>query len=217
MTIRIMIVDDHPIVLEGLCRLVEGEPEFTIAGNSRRGSEALKLVSQLQPDVLVLDLMMPGMGGLETARHVKELSPNTRIVFLSMHKTDSFVLQALRMGASGYVLKDSDPTEIFHAIRVVAQGKRYLSREIQETLIDSMVDAAGPLPGQREATLTPREWEVLRLIAKGLKNREIATMLSISRRTVEQHRYHIMAKLDLHSQAELLRYVYERGIEPTEG
>ena len=210
----IVLADDHHVVRQGLRALLEAEPGFSVVAEAADGLEAVNLVERLKPNVLVLDLMMPGLGGLEVAWEVRRRSPQTCVVVLSMHANEAYVLEALRNGAAGYVLKDSSAADLAHAVREAVAGRRYLSPPLSERAIEVYIQKAqGTLLDVYE-TLTSREREVLHLVVEGHSNVEIAARLSIARRTVEVHRARVMHKLGLHSQAELIRYALRRGILP---
>ena len=210
----IVLADDHHVVRQGLRALLEAEPGFSVVAEAADGLEAVNLVERLKPNVLVLDLMMPRLGGLEVAWEVRRRSPRTCVVVLSMHANEAYVLEALRNGAAGYVLKDSTAADLAHAVREAVAGRRYLSPPLSERAIEVYIQKAqGTLLDVYE-TLTSREREVLHLVVEGHSNVEIATRLSIARRTVETHRARVMRKLGLHSQAELIRYALRRGILP---
>jgi two-component system, NarL family, response regulator NreC len=216
MATTIVLADDHPLVRQGLRTLLEAEPAFRIVGEAGNGLEAARLAEDLRPDILVLDLMMPGLTGLEVARQITKRSPQTRIVVLSMYANEAYVMEALRNGAVGYVLKESNLTELVQAIREVAKGRRYLSPPLSERAIEEYVHKAKGAPLDRYETLTTREREVLHLVAEGHSNSEIGKRLFISPRTVEVHRANLMRKLDLHSHTDLIRYALKRGIIPPE-
>lgn len=213
----LVLVDDHPIVRQGLRALLEAEPGFRIIGEAGDGIEAAKLVERLQPDVLVLDLMIPGLNGLEVTRQVRQRSPLTQIVILSMHANEAYVLEALRNGATGYVLKGAAAAELIQAIREVSAGRRYLSPPLSERAIEAYVQKANTAPLDLYETLTTREREILQLTTEGFSATEIADRLSISSRTVETHRANLMRKLRLRTQTDLIRYALRRGILPMEG
>jgi two-component system, NarL family, response regulator NreC len=211
----IVLADDHQVVRLGMRTLLEAEEDFSVIGEAAGGLEADRLVEQLKPDILIVDLMMPGINGLEVTRHVAQRVPGTRIIMLSMHANESYVLEALRHGASAYVLKESSANDIVHAVREVLDGRRYLSPPLSERAIEIYVQQA------REETaldpyekLTNREREVLYLSAQGHYATEIAEQLSISPRTAEVHRANLMRKLGLHSKTDLIRYALSRGIIP---
>ncbi|MFZ1474509.1 MAG: response regulator transcription factor [Anaerolineae bacterium] len=207
-----MLADDHPIVRQGLRALLEAETDFQLVGEAGDGLEAVGLVERVKPDVLVLDLMMPGLAGFEVARQTRQRSPQTRIVILSMHADEGYVLEALTAGASAYVLKKSTTADLVKAIRDAIAGRRFLSPPLSEHLIDAYVEKTKSAPLDSYNTLTPREREVLQLAAEGHTNAKIATRLSISPRTVEMHRASVMRKLGLQNQVELVRYALQRGI-----
>jgi len=215
---RILLADDHRVVREGFRALLQSEPDFEIVGETGDGLEAVRLVEQQKPHVLVVDLMMPGLNGLEVARQVTQRSPRTRIVVLSMHANEAYVLEALKNGASAYVLKDASAAELVRAVREALAGRRYLSPPLSEPAIDSYIERAKSSDSlDLYDTLTNREREVLQLAAEGHTNGEIGSRLFISPRTVETHRANVMRKLGLRSQTELVRYALQRGILPLEG
>jgi two-component system, NarL family, response regulator NreC len=209
---RIVLADDHPIVRQGLRSLLEKEPGFSVVGEASDGLEVADLVEKTRADVLVLDLLMPGLGGLDVAREVARRSPKTRIVVLSMHSSEAFVLRALRNGASAYVLKDASTTELVGAVRQVLAGRRYLSSRLSERAIEAYVNRADGGAVDIYETLTPREREVLHLAAEGLSNPAIGERLGISPRTAEVHRAHVMEKLGLPNRTELIAYALRRGL-----
>jgi two-component system, NarL family, response regulator NreC len=216
--IRILLADDHRIVREGFRALLEAEPDFQIVAETGDGLDAVRLVEQHKPQVLVLDLMMPGLNGLEVARQVSQRAPRTRIVVLSMHANEAYVLEALKNGASAYVLKDASAAELVRGVREANAGRRYLSPPLSEPAIDSYIQRARTSDSlDLYDTLTNREREVLQLAAEGHTNVEIANRLFISPRTVETHRSNAMHKLGLRSQTELVRFALQRGILPLEG
>jgi two-component system response regulator NreC len=212
MAVTVLLADDHPIVRQGLRHLLEMQPDFKVVGEASDGLEASQLAERYHPDVLVVDMMMPGLNGLEVTHQVRQRSPATRIIVLSMHNNDAYVLQALKRGASGYVLKDSGPAEVVQAVKQVMLGQRYLSASLAENLIELLLKQTGNLPKDPYEELTNREREVFQLTAEGWNNSEIAERLCISPRTVEVHRANLMEKLKLHSQMDLLRYAIRRGL-----
>ena len=212
----IVLADDHHVVRQGLRSLLEAEPDFSIVGEAGDGLEAAQLVERLQPDVLVLDLMMPGLNGLEVTRQVSQRSPQTHVVILSMHPNEAYVLEALRAGAAAYVIKESTSAELVRAVREAVAGRRYLSPPLSERAIKAYMQKAESAALDPYETLTAREREVLHLAAEGHNNAEIADRLFISRRTVETHRANLMRKLGLRSQTDLIRYALQRGILPME-
>jgi two-component system response regulator NreC len=212
----IVLADDHHIVRQGLRALLEAEPDFAVAGEAADGLAVADLVERLKPDVLVLDLMMPGLNGLDVVRQVKRRSPQTRVIILSMHANEAYVLEALRNGVAGYVLKDSTASDLAQAVREAAAGRRYLSPPLSERAIEAYAHKADAAPLDLYETLSGREREVLHLAAEGCNNTEIAARLCISARTVETHRANAMRKLGLRNQTDLIRYALRRGILPME-
>jgi DNA-binding NarL/FixJ family response regulator len=217
MSIAIVLADDHPVVRQGLRGSLEAEPDFAIVAEAADGLETVRLVERLQPDVLVLDLMMPGLSGLDVLPIVRQRSPQTRIVVFSMYANEDFVLQALKNGASAYVLKGSDPAQVAEAVRRAAAGRRYFSPAISERAFEAYQEKAESSPPDPHDLLTPRERQALQLAAEGHSSAEIAGRLSISPRTAEMHRGNAMRKLGLKTQAELIRYAIRRGMIPGEG
>ncbi|HEV3163169.1 MAG TPA: response regulator transcription factor [Isosphaeraceae bacterium] len=213
----ILLADDHHVVRQGLRALLEAEPGFSIAGEAADGLQAADLVERLKPDVLVVDLMMPGLNGLEVTRQVSKRSPQTRVILLSMHANEGYVLEALRHGATAYVLKDCTAAELVRAVHEVICGRRYLSPPLSERAIESYLLKAEETPLDIYNTLTGREREVLQLAAEGHSNAEISARLFISPRTVEIHRANLMRKLGLRNQTDLIRFALRRGIVPLEG
>lgn len=209
MTIKLVLADDHHVVREGFKMVLESQDDFLVIGEASDGLEAKRLVEQLKPDVLVVDLMMPGINGLEVVRQVNKL---TRVVVLSMHNDEAYVVEALRNGALGYVLKDSTKFELITAIRKAAENQHYLSEPFAKKAIEMYTKMASVEDSDPYSTLTTREREVLQLVAQGLSNNEVGLKLSISPRTVEVHRANVMRKLDLKSQADLIRFALKRGL-----
>jgi DNA-binding NarL/FixJ family response regulator len=210
----IVLADDHPIVRKGLCTLLETEMEFQILGEAGDGLDAVQLVERLQPDVLIVDVLMPGLSGLEVIRHISYCALQTRLIVLSMYANEVYVLEALRNGARGYVLEDSSITDLVQAVRAVVAGRRYLSAPLSERAIAACVHKAQTLASSPYESLTSREREVLHLAAAGSTSAQIAARLFLSSRTVETHRANMMRKLVLRTQADLIRYAIERGILP---
>jgi two-component system response regulator NreC len=214
MAISIVLADDHFVVRQGLRRLLEAATGFQIVGEAENGIQALELVEQLHPDVLVADLKMPGMSGIEIARQVRRHSSRTRVVILSMYGETSYVVEALRAGVKAYILKDSSGDEVLQGIRAAAANQRYLATPLSERAIEAYSQTTEYTALEPHETLTPREREVLYLLSEGCKNAEIAKRLCVSRRTVEGHRLNLMRKLGLHSQAEIVRYALQHEILP---
>ncbi len=212
MSVSIVVVDDHDIVRTGLRTILETDEELLVIGEANDGLSAIRTVQKLKPDILMLDLMMPRLNGLDVARNVQTVSPGTRVIVLSMHSNEAYVLDALKIGIAGYVLKDSSTDEILKAIHSVIEGNRYLSPPISETIIESYVQRIRESSLDSYETLTDRERDVFTLAAEGHGNPEIAHLLSISSRTVETHRSNIMRKLGLKTQTDLIRYALRRGV-----
>ena len=212
METAIVLADDHKVVRQGLRAALECEPGFRVVGEAGNGLDAARLVEQLRPNVLVLDLMMPGLNGLEVIRQVRRRSRQTQVVILSMHRDESYVLEALRNGALGFVLKDSSVEELVEAIREAAVNRRYLSPPLSDSAVDAYLQQAGATTTDPYNSLSSREREVLQLAAEGHTNAAIGKRLFISPRTVEIHRANMMAKLDLRSHTDLIRYALKRGI-----
>ena len=216
MSISIVLADDHVVVRQGLRTILAAEPDLRVIAETSDGLETVQTVERLRPDVLVLDLVMPNVHGLEVLRQVSERSPKTKVVVLSMHADEAYVLQAIKNGALGYVIKSSDADELTTAIREAAEGNRYLGRPLSETAIDTYMAKVESEELDPYDTLSIREREVLHLVAGGNTNSRIASRLSISRRTVEVYRANIMRKLRLNSQAELIRYAIRLESPDTE-
>ncbi len=215
--IRIVLVDDHEVVRRGLVNRLKLEPDFEIIGETDDGLEAVRMVENLKPDVLVLDLMIKGINGIEVTRQIGKVYPRTKVVILSFYDNKSYVLDAMRAGAKAYVLKGSKLEELVYAIRDAMSGYRYLSSPLPEMAIDALVEKGGAPAADPYESLTTREREVLNLAAQGFSNAEIANRLYISRRTVEAHRSNIIRKLGLHApQVNLVQYAMQRGIVQTE-
>ena len=216
----IVLADDHPIVRQGMRGLLESEPGFVVVGEAGDGREAVELVERLQPDIAILDLMMPELNGLEVARRALRLSPRTRVVILSMYSDEPHVLEALRAGAMAYVLKGTSTETLIFALREAMAGRRYLSPPLSDRAVEVYLAQIGTAarPTDRYELLTAREREVLELVARGASYAEIADKLTISPRTAETHRTNLMRKLDLKTSADITLYAVQRGlIDPEQG
>jgi len=211
--ITVLLADDHTVVRQGLRALIDSQEDFHVVGEASNGQEALEMIRQLKPQVSVLDLMMPGMNGLEVTRQVWRM---TQVLILSMHANEAYVIEALRKGASGYVLKDATATELIQAIRVVVSGQRYLGSPFSDRAIAAYIERVKTGSLDPYDTLTTREREILQLVAEGHNSTVIAERLSISPRTVEAHRASLNRKLDLHSHADLIRLAVKKGLLPLE-
>jgi DNA-binding NarL/FixJ family response regulator len=214
--ISVVLADDHPVVRRGLRVLLEAEPDIRVAGEAGDGLETLKAVETLQPHILILDLMMPGVGGLEVTRQVAQRSPTTRVIVLSMYASEAYVLEALRNGAKGYVVKDALAGELVRAVREVVAGHRYLGSPLSERAITAYLERTKSIGEDPLAELTTRERETLHLAAEGRSCVEIAACLGISPRTAETHRAHLMQKLGFRNQTEVVRFAIRHGILPPE-
>jgi DNA-binding NarL/FixJ family response regulator len=211
--ITIVLAEDHVIVREGVRVLLDSEPEFQVVGEASDGLEAVRVVERLRPQILVLDMTMPSLNGLEVVRQISHRVPDTRCLYLSIHADEGYVVQGLRAGARGYVLKSAHASELVEAIRRVAAGERYLSPSLSNRAIEVYAQAQhlASSPDPFEA-LTSREREVLQLAAEGHNNPKIGARLHISPRTVEIHRANLMRKLRLGNQTDLIRYAFRRGL-----
>jgi two-component system, NarL family, response regulator NreC len=206
--IKILLVDDHALVRHGFRMILAAQPDMEIAGEAGNGNDAVELAQKLKPDVVVMDVAMPELNGIEATRRLIELSPRTRVLALSMHKDAVYVREILRAGARGYLLKDSADADLLAAVRAVAKGEGYLSPGVSDAVLsDYRRHVTDPLD-----LLTSREREVLQLIAEGKTNKEIATSLTLSVYTVEAHRGRVMEKLNLHSTGELVRFAVRSGL-----
>ena len=206
--IRVLLADDHAMVRKGFRLILEGQPDMEIAGEAGNGREAVELAERLHPDVVVMDVAMPELNGIEAPRRLASSSPHTRVLALSMHKDSVYVREILRAGARGYLLKDSIDTDLISAVRAVAKGDGYISPGVSDAVLsDYRRHVSDPLD-----LLTSREREVLQMIAESKTNKEIAASLNLSIYTVEAHRGKIMEKLNLHSTGELVRFAVRHGL-----
>ena len=206
--IRILLADDHAVVRQGFKMILAAQPDMEIVGEAGNGREALDLAGQLQPDVIVMDVAMPELNGIEATRRVADLSPRSRVLALSMHKDSVYVREILRAGARGYLLKDSIASDLLAAVRAIARGEGYLSPGVSDAVLnDYRRHVTDPID-----LLTSREREVLQMIAEGKTNKDIATVLNLSVYTVDAHRGHIMEKLNLHSVTDLVRFAVRCGL-----
>lgn len=210
--IRVLLADDHRIVRQGLKALLDRESDIHVIAEASDGLQAVELAVEVKPDVLVVDLMMPALHGSEVVRRVSQAVPHTRVVVLSMHADESYVIEALRSGAAGYVLKDAGAAELIEATRAVAVGARYFSPALKVEKIEAYLRQLDTGELDPYQTLTSREREVLQLVAEGSTNNEIAGRLTISPRTVESHRASVMQKLGLSSTSEVVVFAAKRGL-----
>lgn len=213
-TVSIVLADDHPVVRDGLRRILEANHFGSIVAEASAGDEALALVETHKPDVAIVDLVMGGMNGLELTRMIRKNVPDTLVIILSMHAEENYVQEALKNGASGYVVKDSSAIEIVLAVQTVLEGRVYLSPRVSQRAINAYVDQSKNAVFDSLETLTQREREVMALSVQGLSSRAIGEKLSISPRTVETHRENLMRKLGLSTLPSLISYALKRGILP---
>jgi two-component system, NarL family, response regulator NreC len=205
--VKILLADDHTIVRQGLKLILAAHADVEVVGEAANGREAVELAAQLRPDIVLMDVQMPELNGIEATKKMVAANPRIRILVLSMHKEAVYVREILKAGARGYILKDAIDTELLNAIRSVAKGDGYISPAVAGALSDKTKDGNNPVD-----SLSPREREVLLLIAEGKTNKEIATQLNLSVYTVDSHRGKIMEKLNLHSAGELVRFAMKNGL-----
>jgi len=211
--IRIFLAEDHTIVRKGIRTLLESEENIEVVGEAADGREVLKKIEGLNPDVVLMDISMPQLNGLEATRQLKKAMPDVKVLVLTVHLNEEYIYHAIRAGASGYLFKHVDVTELITAVNAVYRGESYLSPSVSRKVIDEYIRKAEENMGEDSLDyLTSREREVLQLIAEGHTNKEIGDLLSISVKTVEAHRANLMGKLDLHSTAELTRYAIRKGV-----
>ncbi|MBS1853733.1 MAG: response regulator transcription factor [Acidobacteria bacterium] len=212
-SIRILLADDHTVVRDGLRALLEHEPDMTVVGEAADGRESVQLAETETPDVVLMDLAMPNLNGMEATRRIIAANPKIGVVILSMHQDESYVLGSLKAGAKGYLLKDSMRSEVVQAIRTVVEGRSFLTRKVARLLQEDYISRLQQRGLEdRYDLLSDREREILQLIAEGRANKEVANMLNISLTTVETHRGHILQKLEIHSVPELILYAVRKGI-----
>lgn len=211
--IRILLADDHILIRSGLRLLVEQQPGLTVVGEANDGREAVSLAKSLKPDVVVMDIGMPSLNGIEAALQITQANPEISVVMLSMHSDESYILRALKAGAKGYLLKDSAESDLIKAVHAVAGGKSFFSPAVSKVLLDDYVRKL-KRTGAEDAydLLTPREREILQLVAEGKSNKDIANLLNLSVYTVETHRSNLMEKLNLRGIPELILFAVRRGI-----
>ena len=217
LVITVFLADDHAVVRDGLRVLLEAHPDISVIGDAVNGRETVRLVTQLRPDVVVMDIAMPDLNGIEATRQIYEVCPSAQVIILSMHSTTEHVFRALQAGARGYLLKESAGIEVVNAVRAVHAGHRYLSQNISDWLVDDYVrqrqatEGKGPL-----ALLSPREREVMQLVVEGKSSAEIAGILSLSLKTVETYRSRLMHKLGISDLPSLVKFAVQHGLTPLE-
>lgn len=211
--LRILLTDDHTLFRQGLKSLLEAEYDMQVVGEARDGQEAVDRALALKPDLVIMDIGMPGLSSFEAVRQIRRVHPETRVLFLTMYDDEDYLAQCLEAGASGYVLKDTPAEQLIAAVREIRRGGKYLSPVILSRLVE---DLRSRKPTERFkpriSTLTPREREVLKFLAEGLSVKEIAVLLKLSTKTVEAHKFNLMRKLDLHNKAQLVQYAIKRKI-----
>jgi len=211
--IRILLADDHTVVRDGLRALLEKQPDMSVVAEAGDGRESIRLAEEQSPDVVIMDIGMPNLNGIEATRRILAANPRTAVVMLSMHQDESYVLRSLKAGAKAYLLKDSLRSEVIDAIRAVMQGRSFLTRKVSRMLQeDYMRQLENRGLDDSYDLLTDREREILQMVAEGKSNKEVAALLNISQTTVETHRAHILQKLGLHSVPELILYAVRKGI-----
>jgi DNA-binding NarL/FixJ family response regulator len=211
--LRILLGDDHTLVRHGLRKILEERPDWEISGEASDGRDAVRQTLAVQPNVAILDIGMPLMNGIEATRQILRRLPGTHILILSMHANEAYIIQALKAGAKGYLLKDSADNELIRAVESVAAGKSFFSPAVAKVMLDDYVrHLADKGIADRFDSLSEREREVFQLVAEGHSNKEVADLLSVSPATVETHRAHILQKLDVHNTAELVLYAVRRGV-----
>ncbi len=211
--IRILLADDHNVIRKGLRLLLESQPEFKVVGEAADGLQTVEMAESLSPSVVVLDIAMPNLNGIEAARQITQRVPRSAIVILSMHSDESYVLRALKAGARAYLLKDSAETDLINAIRAVSEGKAFFSPAVSKMLVeDYMRQMQEREVDDSYELLTARERQILQLLAEGKSNKDVANMLKLSLYTVETHRSNILEKLNLHSVPELILYAVRKGV-----
>lgn len=211
MPIRCLVVDDHTLFRAGVRRLLEGEEDFLVVGEANHAGQALDKVRELRPDIVLMDIGMPGMSSFEAARSMKEHAPGTRLIFLTMYEDQEYLNRGLNAGADAYLLKDIPPYELVRVVREVLRGEKYLSPELLARLEDGR-RAQGRGGVKQGLALTPRERQIMRMIAEGLSVRQTAGRLGLSAKTVEAHKFNLMRKLDLHNRAQLVTYAIQNKI-----
>ncbi|HEY3252124.1 MAG TPA: response regulator transcription factor [Ignavibacteria bacterium] len=212
---KILIVDDHEVVRDGLRNILLSLDNISIAGEAGNGEDAIKMYNTVKPDLVIMDISMPGMNGIEATRIIKEKDPEAKILILTMHDNQEYLNQIIRSGAKGFILKNTDKEELLEAVRTVASGENFFSKDISKLIIDNYIRSAKETEkndGFKEVPLTKREIEILKLIASGYSNQEIANILYISYNTVDTHRKNIMHKLSIKNTAGLVRYAIEKGL-----
>ena len=210
--IRILLADDHTILRDGIRALLEDQQDIEVIGEAEDGQSAVKLAAQLDPDIVIMDIAMPLLNGLEATRHIRRDSPQVKVLILTMHENEEYIRQVLAAGAFGYVLKDAAARDLLGAIRAVYNGEAVLSPAVTRLVIEDYLRWGDIQPMDASNELTSREREVLQLIAEGYTNKEIAEILCLSIKTIQSHRTNLMSKLDLHDRGDLIKYAIQKKI-----
>ncbi|MCI0708056.1 MAG: response regulator transcription factor [Ignavibacteriae bacterium] len=213
--IKILIADDHSLIRTGISTLLQSYEDFVVVGEATNGEEAVEMTRKVQPDVVIIDLSMPKMNGIEATKLIRERYPETRVLVLTMHENEEYIYQIFRSGAGGYVLKNSSREELYEAVRAVAKGEKFFSTRVSEIMVEGFIkrgETQQPEVSSSDSPLTKREKEILALVAEGMTNQQIADKLFISPRTVDTHRTNIMQKLGIHDVVLLARYAVEHGL-----
>jgi len=210
--IKILLADDHTILRQGVRALLEAEPDIEVIEEAENGRDAVKKAMRLKPDIVIMDISMPILNGLDATRLIRKRVPTTRVIILSMHKSEEYVFQTLRAGASGYLVKDSVVSDLISAIRAVNQGFSFLSPSISKVVLNEYIKRAEQMKSDSNDILTQREREVLQLIGEGYTNKEIANILCLSIKTVKRHKENIRNKLNIHDTASLTKYAIQKGL-----
>ncbi|HEX3877069.1 MAG TPA: response regulator transcription factor [Bryobacteraceae bacterium] len=211
-TIRVLLIDDHTLFRQGIRTLIAAEPDFEVVGEAANAAAAVTAVDTLRPDVVLMDIGMPGMSSFEATRQIRKEHPEVRVLFLSMYDDEDYLAECVEIGANGYVLKDSPAEQLITAIREIYRGGSYLSPRLLTKLVDGFRSGHGSPLQPRFGTLTKREREILKLLAEGKSVKEIATDFDLSVKTVEAHKFNLMRKLDIHNKAQLVQYAIQKKI-----
>ena len=217
MAIRVLLADDHAIVRQGLCNSIQREKDMEVIGQTKDGFSTVRLVKKLSPDVVIMDISMPDVNGIDATREITHDFPQVKVIALSMHSAKKFVREMFKAGASGYLLKDCEFDELADAIRTVMSGKSYLTPEITDVVVDSYVRTSTEDESSVFTTLSKRERQVLQLLAEGKNTKQIGLKLHISPKTVEAHRLRVMEKLKIDNVAQLTKYAIQEGLTSAEG
>ncbi len=216
--IRILVADDHAIVRAGIRLILDSQTDMEVIGEAQDGKEAIARVRELQPDIVLMDITMPGINGIEATRHIRRESPSSQVIALTIHENEAYFYQILQAGALGYVLKGATPSDLISAIRAVRQGQAYLQPSLAKNLLDDYLNRVKEGKGRDKYNiLSEREREILRQLAEGKTGKEIAELLCISPYTVERHRANILTKLGFHNRTQLIKYAIRKGLIEVEG